>query len=337
MKPTIKSPMTGNDMVLCREPRKIPFRKEEFEIMYHFYRDTDGTQYTETFTDEVNINQVYNQYRDKYNLPFPDEIKAVREQYELSAAKMSEVLGFGANVWRSYGAGEVPSESNARLIQLVQEPKRMRDLVELNEHLAEKEKKRILHDIDAMLAKPKPLFSDANIQDYLMGGRLPDKTTGYRRPNLARMTEMIVFFTEKKKPFKTVMNKLLFYADFLHFKRTCYSISGARYRAIQMGPVPVRFDALFDHVATKDDVDLMQTELADGKIGAQFEPHKDRPFHKDLFSADELKTLEDVAQHFAKCTSKQMIDLSHEEEAWKEKQEAHEVMDYTKAFELKAI
>ncbi|MBK6776786.1 MAG: hypothetical protein IPG74_13435 [Flavobacteriales bacterium] len=82
---------------------------------------------------------------------------------------MSEVLGFGANVWRSYDAGEVPSESNARLIQLVQEPKRMRDLVELNEHLAEKEKKRMLHDIDAMLAKPKPLFSEANVQDYLHG------------------------------------------------------------------------------------------------------------------------------------------------------------------------
>jgi hypothetical protein len=31
------------------------------------------------------------------------------------------------------------------------------------------------------------------------------------------------------------------------------------------------------------------------------------------------------------------VDLSHEEEAWKEKYEAREVMDYTKAFELKAI
>jgi len=334
----MKSPMTGKELVPHRELRTLAFRKEEFTIMFHFLKEPDGgDQYTTTEQDEININQLYNQYRDKYNLPFPDEIKAVREQYELSAAKMSEVLGFGANVWRSYDAGEVPSESNARLIQLVQEPKRMRDLVELNEQLAEKEKKRILHDIDAMLAKPKPLFSDANIQDYLMGGRLPDKTTGYRRPNLARMTEMIVFFTERKKPFKTVMNKLLFYADFLHFKRTGYSISGARYRAIQMGPVPVRFDALFDHVATKDDVDLMQTELADGKIGAQFEPRKDRPFNKDLFTPEELKTLEDVAQHFAKCTSKQMIELSHEEEAWKEKHEAHEVMDYTKAFELKAI
>ncbi|MBK6776787.1 MAG: hypothetical protein IPG74_13440 [Flavobacteriales bacterium] len=71
-------------MVLCREPRSLTFRKEEFHIIYHFYKDTDGEQYTEEETDEVNINQVYNQYRDKYNLPFPDEIKAVRSKYDLS-------------------------------------------------------------------------------------------------------------------------------------------------------------------------------------------------------------------------------------------------------------
>ena len=334
----MKSPMTGKELVPHRELRTITFRKEEFTVLFHCLKEPDGDDtYTTTELDALNINQVYNQYRDKYNLPFPDEIKAVREQYGLSAAKMSEVLGFGANVWRNYETGEVPSESNARLIQLVQEPKRLRDLVELNEQLAEKEKRKILQGIDAMLVRPKPLFSEANIQDYLMGGRLPDRTTGYRRPNLARMTEMIVFFTHKKKPFKTVMNKLLFYADFLHFKRTCYSITGARYRAIQMGPVPVRFDALFDHVATKDDVDLMQTELADGRIGAQFEPRQGRPFREDLFTEEELKTMEDVAQHFASATAKQLVDLSHEEEAWKEKHEAREVMDYTKAFELKAI
>ncbi|MBK6894485.1 MAG: DUF4065 domain-containing protein [Flavobacteriales bacterium] len=330
--------MTGKELVPHRELRTLTFRKEEFPVLFHCLKEPDGDDtYTTTELDDLNINQAYNQYRDKYNLPFPDEIKAVRDQYGLSAARMSEVLGFGANVWRNYETGEVPSASNARLIQLVQEPKRMRDLVELNDQMAEKDKLKILEVIDAMLAKPKPLISEVTIQDYLMDGRLPDRTTGYRRPNLARMTEMIVFFTHKKKPFKTVMNKLLFYADFLHFKRTCYSITGSRYRAIQMGPVPVRFDALFDHVAIKDEVDLVQTEFADGKIGAQFEPHKDRPFREDLFTPEEVKTMEQVAQRFASCTSKQLIELSHEEEAWKEKYEAREVMDYTKAFELKAI
>ncbi len=330
--------MTGKELVPHREMRTLTFRKEEFTVLFHCLKEPDGDDtYTTTELDELNISQAYNQYRDKYNLPFPDEIKAVREQYGLSAAKMSEVLGFGANVWRNYEAGEVPSASNARLIQLVQEPMRMRQLVELNEQLAEKDRLKSLEVIDAMLAKPKLMFSEDNVQDYLMDGRLPDKTTGYRRPNLTRMTEMIVFFTHKKKPFKTVMNKLLFYADFLHFKRSCYSITGSRYRAIQMGPVPVRFDALFDHVATTYEVDLVQTEFPDGRIGAQFEPRVDRPFRGEFFTPEELKTMEEVAQRFATCTSKDLIELSHEEEAWKEKCETREVMDYTKAFELKAI
>ncbi len=34
----------------------------------------------------------------------------------LSAARMAEVLGLGANTYRNYEQGEVPSESNARLL-----------------------------------------------------------------------------------------------------------------------------------------------------------------------------------------------------------------------------
>ncbi|WP_394351640.1 type II toxin-antitoxin system antitoxin SocA domain-containing protein [Lunatibacter salilacus] len=42
------------------------------------------------------------------------------------------------------------------------------------------------------------------------------------------------------------MNKLLFYADFLMFKRSCFSISGVRYKAIDMGPVPFNFQVFLN-------------------------------------------------------------------------------------------
>ncbi|MDE5881336.1 MAG: helix-turn-helix domain-containing protein [Muribaculaceae bacterium] len=59
---------------------------------------------------------MYNQYRVRHGIPFPDEIAGIREHYGLSAAKMAQILGLGINQCRMYENGEVPSVSNARTI-----------------------------------------------------------------------------------------------------------------------------------------------------------------------------------------------------------------------------
>lgn len=46
-------------MVLCSEPRTLTFHDKEVRIVFWFYRDTDGEQYTETHTDEANLKQIY--------------------------------------------------------------------------------------------------------------------------------------------------------------------------------------------------------------------------------------------------------------------------------------
>lgn len=184
----------------------------------------------ETFEDErltqLNLNQVYNLFRKKHNLPFPEEIISLREQYGLSASKMSEVLGFGINVYRSYENGEIPSSSNARLIQLAGDPKEFKRLVDLSDVLTDKERERVMGKIDELLLKDE--FINFDLQNFLMGDRVADDHTGYRIPNLSKFTEMVVYFTHETQPWKTKLNKLLFYADFCHFRKTGLSISGSK-------------------------------------------------------------------------------------------------------------
>ena len=72
----MKSPFTGGDAALCHEKQSFEFRKDNFEIVYHFYRCKDtNEEFTTTELDQLNMNQVYNLYRQKYAIPFPDEIK----------------------------------------------------------------------------------------------------------------------------------------------------------------------------------------------------------------------------------------------------------------------
>ncbi len=59
----MKSPFTGGGVRLIQEPRELVFRKERFAYVAHYYVCADTQeQFTTTKIDELNINQVYNQY-----------------------------------------------------------------------------------------------------------------------------------------------------------------------------------------------------------------------------------------------------------------------------------
>ena len=77
----MKSPITGKEMILKKEMRSLVFRKEEFPVVYHYYLcEESKEQFTSTELDEVNMKQIYNQYRDNNNLPFPDDVKDMRDK-----------------------------------------------------------------------------------------------------------------------------------------------------------------------------------------------------------------------------------------------------------------
>lgn len=334
----MKSPITGKEMKLTKERRSMDFRKETFEIVFHYYKCEDsGEQFTTTVLDEVNMNQVYNQYRDKFNIPFPDDIIRIREKYGLSAAKMSEILGFGINSYRQYEAGEMPSVANAKLIQMVDDPNKFIDMMELCGTLDEKVKGKYIQKAQLLAEEKKKNIFNLNFKEYLLGNHLADIYSGYRNPNFEKFTEMVVYFSDKLSPFKTKMNKLLFYADFLMFKQSCFSISGVRYKAIDMGPVPNNFQSIFEYLANKEEIDIYSTEFPNGYSGEQFKSRKDRKFNEDLFTESELNILEKVASAFKETSTNDIIKLSHLEEAWKHNEKEKKVISYEYAFELNQI
>lgn len=170
-----------------------------------------------------------------------------------------------------------------------------------------------------------------------MGNHLADIYSGYRNPNFEKFTEMVIYFSEKTEPFKTKMNKLLFYADFLMFKQSCFSISGVRYKAIEMGPVPTNFQSIFEYLANNNKIEIFYKTFSDGNTGEQFKARKDKPFNAKLFSENELEVLEKVATVFKSTSTNEMIELSHLEEAWKKNKNDKRIISYEYAFELNQI
>lgn len=334
----MKSPITGKEMVLIKENRTLSFRKEEFEVVYHHYKCEDsGEFFTTTELDEINLNQLYNQYRAEHKLPFPEEIKLIRDKYELPASKMSEVLGFGSNGYRNYESGEVPNQSNAKLIQLAADPKELRKLIELSDAYQGRALDKVLHSIDSLLYEQELSKNKIQIESYLIGLKTPCSTTGYKRPDFEKFTEMIVFFTSMQEPWKTKLNKLLFYADFSMYAKAGISISGVQYRAIPMGPVPNNFQSIYEYLANKGDIELNYTTFSNGNSGEQFKPNPKRQFNPKLFSENELLVLDEIAQRFINATTQEIVDASHKEKAWIENSEGNKIIDYKYGFELTSL
>ena len=332
----MKSPITGKEMTLQIEKDILVFRKEEFEYNHKSYLCKDsGETFTTTALDEFNLNQVYNQYRDKHNIPFPDEIIKLRNTYSLSAGMMSRILGFGINSYRNYENGEIPSLANANLIKTISNDiKNFKLLVDLNNDLNDEEKTKILKKIQVVIDIYKENKDDKIYVDILFEDKLPNNYTGYRKPNMEKMLNMILFFAEKLNPTETMMNKLLFYSDFFNYKKTAYSISGANYMAHNFGPVPLRFGGIFDYASNKDYIYMNIKDYGNGYLGKCFYKSTLKDFNSELFSSEEIESLNAIVNTFRGCTATQIMKKSHEEKAWMDNEKTKALIDYNYSFSL---
>ncbi len=329
----MKCAFCGGNAVRKLETVKINFRKEEFKIHRQFYEcENCKERFTNDELDEVNIKQVYNQYREKYHIPFPEQLMKTRTGYGLSAAKMSDVLGFGTNVYRIYENGEIPNQSNGTLLNIAMEPKEFLKIIENKKGLFSKDQ------FDKVTGHIKRMISESNEYNYLKkvlwnDKEIPNELSGYTFPSFEKFANIVLFLLDNNKnTFKVRMNKLLFYCDFLHFKRYGLSITGYKYQAIQMGPVPFRYDAIYDMLTQENIIDFVIEEIDNTPVD---KPIAIESFDKKLFNENELNIMADVYSRFKDVSTDELIEVSHKEKGWVEENKKKGMISYQKyAYEL---
>lgn len=319
--PLKNSTMNNNKLLpgekYFQEVRTITFRKDEFSYIHTGIIDEDGEMWTTTEMDEANIFQVYNQYRVRHGIPFPDEISGIREHYGLSAAKMAQILGFGINQYRMYEDGEVPSVSNARTITAAREKDIFMSFVEASKsEMNEQEYLRIRKKVEAAKGDYKPTGQ-------------PSEYTGFRSMSLDKIADIVrLIIANLGSTFVTKMNKLLFYADFIHYKKHGYGITGLTYKALPFGPVPEHWGTLYSSLPG---IDMEEFVYPSGQSGIRLEAITPA---ENVLSESEVATIDAVCEYFGNMSAGEISQASHLEKGWIENKDNRSAISYQDAFAL---
>jgi len=111
----------------------------------------------------------------------------------------------------------------------------------------------------------------------------------------------------------TKLNKVLYFADFAHVRRTGRPITGAEYQKLPQGPAPRRLLPVRKGLVDAGDAEIR----AESYLG--YEQHRliaKRPPDLSLFSPEELDSVDRVLEDLAHLTAAQVSALSHAEPGW---------------------
>jgi putative zinc finger/helix-turn-helix YgiT family protein len=302
------------DLKLIRSTEEIKVRGEPIKVDVEYYKClTCGEEFEDPRSDDDPLDKAYREYRKRHGMIQPEEMRSLRKRYGLTQAEMAKLLGWGAITLSRYENGALQDEAHEKILRLIRDPRNLLKLIEETPE-AILDKKR-LHLIEKLQAAEQEVYSFERIFEERFGRYKADEFSGYLIFDFTKLINAILFFCEEGV-LKTVLNKLLFYADFKHFKDNVISITGSRYAKISFGPAPDKwqhyFTLLIDEGALRADEIFYDEDVTGEKLTSQKSPNR------NVFSDTELITLISVKKYFYGWTAKRISDFSHNEKGYHE-------------------
>jgi putative zinc finger/helix-turn-helix YgiT family protein len=302
------------DLELIRTRETIKVHGEPIEVDVEYYKCLScGEQFEDPGAEKDPLAEAYREYRRRHGMVQPEEIRTFRKRYGLTQQELSTLLGWGGATLSRYENGALQDETHEKMIRLVMEPGNLKTIIErASQALTDEKRIRLIKELQA---EEEEAFSFERIYEERFGNYELDEYSGYRKLDLAKLFNAILFFC-KEGVLKTKLNKLLFYADFKHFKDYSVSITGARYARVPFGPAPDKFAHYFATLADSDQIHVEEVAFTEEIVGEKFMADKNPDL--SLFSDSELKVMLQVKEFFAGYNAKQITDFSHEEKGFRE-------------------
>ena len=285
--------------------------------------------------DQHVLDAVNTEFRKQVDLLTPERIKHIRKKYRLSQKSFAGLLGMSEATINRYEQGGLQEQVHDNAIRACDNPEFVRDLLQRRGDLLNDWQRKRVEVALAGQAEPDAVWIDLIGDANWM--QLPHEVsdqTGFRRFDYNRYAWVVTWLCGRlDEVSKTVINKLLFYVDFLNFKTTTVSLTGTAYRKLQYGPVPSDYGQLLVRMEAEGLLTCREVELPDGNTGFYYQQGPKVDSLNVDFSKHEQTVLEQVAETFRNCSAKTISDRSHQESAWRETEDK-QLISYQKAATL---
>ena len=259
----------------------------------------------------------------------PASIRHFREHVlALSQAQLAALLGMGVASINRVENGAKPTSAHKLLFEAIQEPSNLIRALEGKEEVLGEAIITHLKKVAERLLLQNELDKIAQYQLL----KWSKETAGRERFELDKLVEMVKFFATEGE-WKTKLNKLLFYSDFLAFRELKSSITGTRYVIGSFGPIPDRQDALYSALTEAGKLEAREKFVGTSPVEMFYARGA---VDRRLFKQAELRILERVKRFFLNMTAKQVADYSHEESFYQEGQ-LGEAIPYIESKKIKDI
>lgn len=315
-------------LLIVQKAEDFNVRGEIISVDVEFYQCQEcGEEFEDSNSVIDPYETAYREYRARKGMQQPEEIRDFRIKRGLTQKEFSDLLGIGIATLNRYENGALQSEAHDRVIMLAMEPRNFLSLISNSQGILSDSKKQ---KIISQLAEETEV-SWLEITKDVFGNYNADLYSGYKKFDLAKFFEAIKFFCFQERIFKTKLMKLLFYADFGHFKKYSVSITGARYARLPYGPVPDQFERwlavlILDDNGVQKEEEWMQDYPGEVYVGTTSPDIS-------IFTPSELRVLATVKEAFQEFSAKRMSDVSHNEKGYR-KTETARLIPYSYALEL---
>lgn len=285
--------------------------------------------------DQAILDAVHAEYRRQNDLLIPEKIKTIRKRYRLSQKSFAALLGMSEATINRYEKGALQDQVHDNAIRACEEPQYVRDLLERRGSvLSDWQKRRVEKALAGQTEPASQVIDLLGTADWgLLVEEVSDRT-GYRRFDYARFATVAIWFCRRLGSVsRTVINKLMFYGDFLNFKVSTVSLTGSPYRRLQYGPVPASYGQLLDRMEADGLLDCREEVFPGGTTGFYYSVGPEAQSVQVELSEHEQKVLERVADKIGGCSAKEISELSHNEAAWRNTEEK-QLISYREAATL---
>jgi putative zinc finger/helix-turn-helix YgiT family protein len=303
---------------IVRKVEEFNVRGEVIVVEVEYYQCQECGEEFENSKSAIDPYEIaYREYRARKGLLQPEEIREFRIKRGLTQKEFSELIGIGIATLNRYENGALQSEAHDRVIKLVMDPRNFLNLISNSQGiLSDSKRQKIMSQLTeetevSWLEITKDVFGNYNADIY----------SGYKKLELGKFFEAIKFFCFQDRIFKTKLMKLLFYADFGHFKKYSVSITGARYARLPYGPVPDQFERWLAALVLDDEGIRKEEDWNYDYPGEVYVSNTSPAL--SIFSPSELRVLATVKEVFRDFGAKKISDISHNEKGYQDTETAH--------------